>query len=331
MGANRAMSMHFGDIAAQAAADGAISAEEIMALRGAGWADGQMEPEEAEALFVANDALTDPSAEWCDFFVEALSEFVVNTVEPHGYVDQDMGDELTQRIDADGKVGSLAELELLVRVLEKALNVPQSLKDYALKQIEQAVLHGEGPTRHGELDAAGINATECALLRRMIFASGGDRPASVSKAEAELLFRLKDATLYDTNAPAWQTLFVQGVANYLLGFGGHEALTLERAGELERFMAKEGQGVGGFLSRVVSSKPDVAGAFASLLGGEPEGVLETVDDEAEAAAVLELSEADWLNDMLEADEELDELEKALIAFIDEETGGTFVPRGPAEA
>ncbi len=136
------MSMHFGNIAAQAAADGVISAEEILALRGAGWDDGKMEPEEAEALFVANDALTAPSAEWCDFFVEALSEFVVNTVEPHGYVDQDMGDELFARIDRDGKVESMAELELLVRVLEKALNVPQSLKDYALKQIETAVLSG---------------------------------------------------------------------------------------------------------------------------------------------------------------------------------------------
>lgn len=318
------MSMHFGDIVAQAAADGVVSAEEILALRGAGWADGKMDPEEAEALFAANDALTAPSSEWCDFFVEALSEFVVNTVDPHGYVDQVMGDELTARIDADGKVGSLAELELLVRVLEKALNVPQSLKDYALKQIEQAALHGEGPTRHGELSAAGITAVECVLLRRMIFASGGDRPASVSKAEAELLFRLKDTTLYDSNAPEWQMLFVQGVANYLLGFGGNEALSAERAGELEKFMSRAGAGIGGFLSRVASSTPDFAGAFGSLL--KDEGALTEWDDAAEDASVLELSEADWLNDMLEADEELDDLEKALIAFIDEETGGEFVPR-----
>lgn len=320
------MSMHFGDIVAQAAADGEVSAEEIFNLRGAGWADGKMEPEEAEALFAANDALTAPSRDWCDFFVEALSEFVVNTVEPHGYVDQDMGDELIARIDADGKLGSMAELELLVSVLEKALNVPQSLKDYALNQIEQAVLHGEGPTRHGELAAAGINAAECALLRRMIFASGGDRPATVSQAEAELLFRLKDATLYDSNAPEWQTLFVHGVANYLLGFGGHEALSVERADELEKFMAKEASGIGGFIGRMFSSKADFSGAFGSLLGNEPESGIEAFDNEAEAAAVLELSEADWLNDMLEADEELDELEKALIVFIDEETGGTFVPR-----
>jgi hypothetical protein len=321
------MSMDFGNIAAQAAADGVISAEEILSLRAAGWADGQMEPEEAEALFVANDALSEPSPEWCDFFVEALSEFVVNTVEPRGYVDQDMADELVSRIDADGKVESFAELELLVRVLEKALSVPQSLKDFALKQVEAAVLSSEGPTRHGELTADGINAAECTLLRRMIFSAGGDRPASVSQAEAELLFRLKDATLYDSNAPEWQTLFVQGVANYLLGFGGHEALSIERAGELEKFMAKEGSGLGGFMGRMFSSKPDFSGAFGSLLGDNgPDSGVEAYDDEAEAAAVLEQSEADWLNDMLEADEELDDLEKALIAFIDGETGGQFVPR-----
>ena len=319
------MTMHFGDLVAHAAADGAISAEEILNLRGAGWQDGRMDPEEAEALFVANDSLTEHSPEWCDFFVDALSEFVVNTVEPQGYVDQEMGDELLSRIDRDGKVETVAELELLVRVLEKALSVPQNLKDYALRQIESAVVLSDGPTRHGELTADGINATECALLRRMIFSAGGDRPASVSMPEAEMLFRIKDATLYDSNAPEWQELFVQGVASFLLGFGGHEPLTAERAGELEAFMNKEGGGIGGFLGRVLTSKPDFSGAFASLLGDNGP------DDEAEAAAVYEPSEANWLNDMLEADEELDELEKALIAFLDAETGGQFVPRAPLSA
>ena len=38
------------------------------------------------------------------------------------------------------------------------------------------------------------------------------------------------------------------------------------------------------------------------------------------------SEQGWLQDMLEIDEDLDDLEKALIAFIDAETGETFVPR-----
>ena len=40
------MSMHFRDIAVQAASDGAIGPDEILALRRAGWVDGKMDPEE---------------------------------------------------------------------------------------------------------------------------------------------------------------------------------------------------------------------------------------------------------------------------------------------
>lgn len=322
------MSMEFGNLAADAAADGTISAEEILELRKSGWADGAIGPDEAEALFAANDGCTAPSAEWCDFFVEALTQFIVQTVPPAGYIDDEMADELITRIDRDGKLGSLVELELIVKVLEVALNAPERLKAYALKQIEDAVLGGDGPTRHGALTAHGINQAECALLRRLIFAPAGDRPASVSQREAAMLFRIKDAALYEVNAPEWETLFVQGVANYLLGFGGHEALTRERAGELEKFMNTEGGGIGGFLGRMLTSMPDVGGAFGSLLGSkdEPDSGVEAYDDDAELAAVLEPAEADWLRNQLEADEELDELEKALIAFIDAETGEQFVPR-----
>ncbi|GAA4763271.1 hypothetical protein [Novosphingobium ginsenosidimutans] len=317
------MTMQFSDIAARAAADGKIAPEEIQVLRELGWADGRMDPDEAEALFVANDALVEPSRDWCDFFVEALSNFIVHTVEPQGHVDQEMADELTFRIDRDGRVGSLAELELLVRVLEKSGSVPASLRAYALRQIEAAIEQGGGPTRHGELAGSGINATEVALLRRMLFAPGSEGAASVCQAEAELLFRLKDAALYEANAAEWQQLFVQGVANYLLGFAGPEPLDSVRAAELEAFMNAEGAGIGGFLTRMMAS--DVEDAFGSLLGGAD---AEHFDWEAEAEAGAELTTAEtgWLRDRLDADEELDDYEKALIAFIDAETGETFVPR-----
>ena len=324
------MSMEFGTLAADVASDGRISADEILELRRMGWADGAIGPDEAEALFAANDACTLPTSEWCDFFVEALSHFIVETVPPSGYIDDEMADELITRIDRDGRLGSMAELELLVRVLEVALNAPERLKAYALKQVEEAVLHGDGPTRYGVLTPKGINEAECALLRRLIFAPAGDRPAAVSQREAEMLFRIKDAALYEVNAGEWETLFVQGVANYLLGFGGDEPLSAHRAGELEAFMNNEGDGIGGFLGRLATSKPDFGGAFASLLGdNDPNTGIEAWDDKADAAAVLNPAEATWLSDMLEADEELDEHEKALIAFLDAQTGGQFVPRPAA--
>lgn len=321
------MSMEFGDLTTQIAGDGRITAEEILELRKLGWADGRMSPDEAESLFVANETADETSPEWCDFFVDALTSFVVNTVEPRGYVDAEMAEELITRIDRDGRVGTIAELELLVHVIEVATSVPQALRDYALKQVEEAVVVGDGPTRHGSLSPHGINATEVALLKRLIFGTGSERPAGVSQSEAEMLFRIKDASLYERNDPAWQDLFVRGVAQFLLGFGGHEALSEERAGQLEKFMASEGAGIGGFLYRMITSKPDVAG-FGSLLkiGSDEPDYLADWDDDAAAAATFEPAEHTWLHDMLEADEELDEMEKALIAFIDAETGETFVPR-----
>lgn len=315
------MSMEFGNLAAVAAADGVISAAEVLELRRLGWADGTMDPEEAEGLFTANDACTQPTPEWCDFFVEALSNFIVRTVDPKGYVDDEMADELISRIDRDGRVGTMAELELLVQVCEVALNVPEQLKAYVLKQVEDAVLNGEGLTRHGALDPGGINTAECTLLRRLIFAPASDRPAAVSRREAEMLFRIKDHTLYDVNAPEWEKLFVQGVANYLFAFGGNAPLSTVRAAELEAFMGSEGAGIGGFLGKMLTSKPDFSGAFASLLDlgpHAPEG-----DAEAEEAGQLSPDESAWLTDLLDADEELDPMEKALLAWIAEETGEVF--------
>ncbi|MEY4953075.1 MAG: hypothetical protein RL299_1499, partial [Pseudomonadota bacterium] len=288
------MSMEFGNIANAIASDGRIAAEEILELRRLGWADGKMDPEEAEALFTANDACVSPTSEWCDFFVEALSTFIVQTVEPKGYVDDEMADELISRIDRDGRVGSMAELELLVRVSEIAVNVPGQLKAYALKHIEEAALHGEGPTRQGELSPKGINETECKLLRRLIFAPASDRPAAVSKSEAEMLFRIKDATLYEANAADWEKLFVQGVANFLQGFGGKEPLSNERAAELEEFMNREGAGVGGFLGRMFSSRPDFDGAFGSLLDLSPHAP--DIEDEVTESAEVTPEENSWLAD-----------------------------------
>ncbi len=321
------MSIEFGNLATQIAGDGHISADEILELRRLGWADGKMTPDEAETLFVANETAEDSGPEWCDFFVEAMTSFVVHTVEPRGYIDQEMAEELIARIDRDGHVGTMAELELLVRVIEVSTSAPQVLRDYALRQIEEAVTLGDGPTRHGQLTTQGINTTEVALIKRLIFGTGSERPAGVSKAEAEMLFRIKDATLYEVNCPEWQDLFVKGVAQFLLGFGGHESLSTERAAELEAFMAKEGAGIGGFLGRMMTSKPDVSG-FGSLLkiGGDEADYLGSLDEEAEVASNLEPEEHSWLQNMLDTNEELDDLEKALIAFIDEETSESFVPR-----
>ena len=55
------MTTQFIDIAQCAAADGQITADELLALRREGWGDGIITREEAEALFAVNTALRDRS------------------------------------------------------------------------------------------------------------------------------------------------------------------------------------------------------------------------------------------------------------------------------
>ena len=308
------MTIQFRALAEQAIADGEISTEELLSLRLDGWADGHIDAGEADALFVVNDHLKESSAEWADFFVDAVVEFLLSNGAPRGYVSEAQAEWLIGHIGGDGRLDSMAELELLEKLFEKAACLPDNLKSFALGEIELAVLTGEGPTRDGESLSLGcINATECRLLRRFVFAAGGDRPAAVSRSEAELLFRLKDAAIGADNAPEWKQLFVQGVGNYLQGFGSHEPLGAQRAAELERFMNDTAFSIGGFFGRLARSDP--RDGVRKLFHRDEE--LLDFDAVAAAAANLTGDEKLWLQSQMDADGQLDALEQALLDFLAE--------------
>lgn len=310
------MSIQFDNLAKSVAADGRASHEEILSLRQLGWGDGQITRCEAEAIFAINRQITGQDAEWVDFFVEAISEFVLNGTEPKGMCDESEADWLIAAIDHDGKLESMAELEALVRIIEKARNVPDWLKHYTLEQIEHAVLHGEGPTRDGgELSSTHVSTAECRLLRRVVFASGGHGPAAVSRYDAEMLFRIKDATLEAANALEWKDLFVDGVANYLRGFTAANAqLSHNRMKELESFIADDSVNVGRFFGRMAKEVPNVANHFGKVFGQKGAGTDYTV--RAIEGEMVTESERNWLNRQIEADGQLDALERALIDRIE---------------
>lgn len=309
------MSIHFADVARSVAADGSIAPGELLALRRLGWGDGRIHREEAEAIFAINRALTETSGEWVDFFVEALGEFVLNGTEPRGMCDEAEAQWLIGALDADGRLETMAELELLVRVIEKARNVPDSLKHYALKQIEAAVLTGTGPTRcGGELSDSHITGAECRIIRRVVFGSGGHGPAAVSRFDAEMLFRIKDAVLGADNSPEWQQLFVDGVASYLKGFTlANAQLSHARQKELEAFIADNRASVGRFMGRVIAEVPGVRNHFGKVFGHR-EADWGATELEAEGNLVTE-NESAWLEKMVRADGEVDALEQALIERI----------------
>lgn len=317
------MTTHFTDLTRRAAENGIVSTDEVLALRRQGWGDGIIARDEAEALFAMNNSLEERSEEWCDFFVEAIGEFVLNGTAPRLQCGDQEAEWLIAQIDHDGALESMVELETMVRIIERAQNTPESLKKYVLAQIEREVLTGTGPTRcGGELSAVHISQAECQILRRVIFASGGHGPAAVSRFDAEFLFRLKDPTLGNDNCAEWGDVFVDGVANYLGGFTmAHAQLSHGKRLELERFIADNQANVGRFMGRMVREAPQVANNVGNVMGvvfGKRKGgaVSEFAGEEisARAAKGAQVTEAelDWLDAMVQADGKLDDLERRLI-------------------
>lgn len=300
------MSFSFSDFAASLEGGHRITPEDVLAVRRAVWPDRRVSDAEAGTVFTLNRAVREPSPEWRDFFIEALTDYVVNQKAPRGYVDEANAAWLMAEVDRDGEPVSRLEVELVVKVIERALNCPASLRIWALAQIEEAVVRG----------SKSVDADECRLLRRLVFAPGGEGALVVGADEAEALWRLKDACLGSDNAPEWKILFVQAVGNHLMAWSSYKPLERDEAARLEAFVNDHRSSVAGFFNRMRGANPL---AEATKLFGETAGV----DHEArlaEAEAVTP-NERTWLDSRVNADGTRDPYEEALLAFVEAEKRG----------
>ena len=97
---------------------------------------------------------------------------------------------------------------------------------------------------------------------------------------------------------------------------GFHQLSAERAGELERFMNDTTPRFGGFLGRMAEAAS--APSYGRVLGFGRKGL--SSDHQAEVAAAHRVTEAEdaWLQRQIDANGQLDELERALLRFLAEE-------------
>lgn len=298
--------------------DGAISEAAVLALRREIWPAGVIDAVQADDILAINEDVLRPSPEWTTFFVEAISEFLLNTGNPPGTLSQAQADWLILRLDHGERFHSPAKIALLVHLLEKMDETPAAMKGYTLAQIERSVIAG---ARNG----TGVNAADCALMRRVIFTQSGSGPARVDADEAEMLFRIKDATLDADNAPEWTTLFVQGIANYLQSWKGLSA----PAPAPERMIGPVPQrratdrghevrtSANGLVSAVRGPGLRGGGGFGRRRTDRP-----TPNFVAEARAEYTVSHDNqqWLDDRLPPDGDLDPMEQALMAFMRADRG-----------
>ncbi|UCI23569.1 hypothetical protein [Mesorhizobium sp. B2-8-5] len=296
-----------------------ITAEDVTMLRHEVFADGVVGRGEAEALFALDQTARDKCGEWAPFFVEAVTDYIVHQEKPEGYISEQNADWLVRTISRDGMVDSRTELELLVHVLEEAKSSPGQLSAYALEQVAHAVIDGKGPLMLGDLVPGLITKAEVDLLRRILYAYGGDGNIAISKAEAEVLFRINDRTAAAENDPSWNDLFVKAIANYVMCSAGYEPPTREVALRHETFLDEAGPTLGGFFSRMVS------GGFAAILEayhspGDIEAEWEARNRATEALArraeTIDASEAEWLAERVGGGQRpLRDNERALLTLI----------------
>lgn len=108
--------------------DGVIDAQEVKELKEVLYADGVIDKEEAEFLFELNDAVSgkenDPS--WEKFFVNAISDFLLEDETSPGEIDEKEATWLLAKIQGDGQLDKI-EKALLSNLKEKSKNFPQIL------------------------------------------------------------------------------------------------------------------------------------------------------------------------------------------------------------
>ena len=283
-------------------ADGFVSADEVLFLRRTVFADGVVCTAELDALFNLGDRAQDGDPEWFQFFAEAAADFYLREEEPHGYLTPEEFKTLHARVTRNGYANTL-EIALMVKLLETADQTPPEMTAFVGEQIKENIIN--------KPDGAVVEKQDAILLRRYLFAAGGDGNVAVTRREAELLFDINDATENARNNPAWTELFVQGVINHLMAHLGYTAPSREEAFRRNAWTRDHSVNVGGFFKRMVS------GGLGAVKDAYAEKSVHAEhndkrDQDAALAAKLTKAEADWLATRIGRDGGFDVNERRLI-------------------
>ena len=195
------------DFVAEILEDGIIDANEVEKIKERIYADGVIDRDEADFLFVLNDGVSgkenDPS--WKELFVEAMSDHVLKDETSPDEIDNDEASYLIEKIKGDGVVDDV-ELALLVNITAKSKSCPDSFNTFVLASLKDAII------KDGIVDAEEVN-----LLKQVVYGSGGAAGEDVDRTEADLLFDINDATSgNEGHDSSWKSFFVEAISKHVL-------------------------------------------------------------------------------------------------------------------
>lgn len=302
----------------------AIAFDDILLLKRVFYEDGVVSADEADLVFSMNKVCTAQHADWPDFLIEAITDYLVFQEAPRGYVTAANARWLMDRVSNNGKIDSKTELELVVNVLDKARWAPVSLSKFALEQVKHAVISGRGPLRKGKaLGASTISEGEVDLLRRILYAFAGDGHVAVTRDEADILFDIDEAVAGSAPNPAWTDLFVKAIANVMMAASGYSVPSREEALRQEATLEspeEQTSVLASLLSMVQANLASVQDAYHDQTI-EERAMARLEHQRIEIITNEEITEAEaaWLVGRLGRDGRLSPSERALIAYLNHES------------
>jgi hypothetical protein len=298
---------------------GSIRGVDVLRLRGAVHADGIISADQAELLFQLNEACPTQHPAWADLFIDMLTDYLVDQAEPEGYLTSDDAKRLIARVTSGGRSPGKLEFDLIVNVLDHSRWSPVSLCRFALEQVRQAVTDGEGAVRTGQEPIRGtIREPEVELVRRILYAFGGDGSVAVTRAEAEILFDINDAIADPAENAAWADLFVKAITNVVMAASGRAVPTREEALRRDNRLIERGElSPSAVLSAMVRSSLDaVWGAYQEQSPEERAlARLEHQRIEIITGEAISEAEAGWLCERIGRGGRVTANEAALIAHL----------------
>jgi hypothetical protein len=199
----------------------AVAAAELIQERRKRDNDLEITRSEAEALLALDRMQPESTSVWREFVADAIAGHVA-AEEPAGVVNAEKAEWLMKVAAPDGRMESAVAFEAVVRTLERAKEITPALSAFAIRQLQAAIINGEGPaigtrTHFSRM----IDADDAAQLYRILVAAGGAEGRPVSREEADALFDLHDATACSQNDTAFNDLFYRAIASYTLAESGH--------------------------------------------------------------------------------------------------------------
>lgn len=197
-----------------------ITAEDVLSLRRALYADGEITRQEADLLFQLNHCSRGKDPSWDDLYVEALTDYFLWQQGTDSALGDKAARALIDRIGTDRLIEDATELKLLLNIIFRTSRTSDELKLFVLNAAKHSILHssrplyGDAPRAPGVIDQADVE-----IIRKVIYGRGGADGIAIGRSEAEVLFELNNLTVTQENHPSWQTLFVKAITMHLL-FGG---------------------------------------------------------------------------------------------------------------